>query len=66
MNLICRIKGHDWHFSYNHGIPLGCSDKQWELLKDESYPVHECSRCRIEDAPLDKEAKRIRSYGRKG
>lgn len=63
MGLLCWLKGHDWKFSYNHGIPLGCSDEEWEKLKDITYPVHRCKRCGIEDSAPDTTAKSLRAEG---
>lgn len=45
INIKCLIKGHNWKFSYNHGIPLGCSEKQWDILIKNSYQVFECTIC---------------------
>ena len=46
MNIKCLTKGHEWRFSYNHGIPAGCTDEQWDKLIKDSYEVSECNRCR--------------------
>ncbi len=59
MNLICLVKGHDWAFGYNHGIPRGASWEQLERAKKSGklYEVHVCSRCQTQSRML--EGKRV-------
>ena len=65
-NIICLFRGHDWRFSYNHGIPLGCTDEEWDKLIGKSYAVHQCMRCGASDLPPDTQAKILRAEGRQG
>lgn len=66
MHIFCLVKGHDWRFSYNHGIPLGCSWEEWDKIKNESYPVHQCTRCGVYDSKSDATAESLRVKGRSG
>lgn len=58
MNLKCMLVGHEWRFSYNHGMPFGITTEvALEMFeKDETYPVFECTRCgkqaRLVDAKM--------------
>jgi len=51
--IICLIRGHDWEFAYNYGIPLGCSPELYEELKSKSLPVNRCTRCGAYDHESD-------------
>jgi hypothetical protein len=53
--IICGLKGHVWRFSFNHGIPLGCSDEDWDKLwaEGKAWQVDACERCNTQAKRLD-------------
>ena len=55
--LICKVRGHDWKFAYNYGIPLGSTEPLDETLRKfktgEYYGVNRCTRCKIYGSTLD-------------
>ncbi len=55
MNLICLIKGHNWAFGYNHGMPHHISTSEaLDLLHSGAvYEVHMCSRCPAQSRMLN-------------
>lgn len=55
--VVCLIRGHDWRFSYNHGIPLGdnrpYSEVEEGFKSGKAYRVSECRRCKSQSRILD-------------
>lgn len=50
MGIKCLIKGHDWRFGYNHGMPrrISTEDALKMLHEGTSYGVCICYRCKTQ------------------
>ena len=68
MNIKCLFGHHEWEFSYNYGVPLGCSNELWDKLVKEkkTFPVNCCTRCGKEDCEPDAQGRSLRAEGRRG